>query len=231
MRKKLLYGALMLLLFLCAPFSQIDLASDIAYSEPVAGPAFVPSDTPVVADGIYTLSLISSVGSLTYYNQSDARWAGHLYGGRDPLASYGCGPTVLAMLVSSFTQQTVTPAQMADWAAANNYWAAGSGTKHTVIPDGAAAWGLQVSSFRNLSEADVISELASGHVLVALMGPGHFTSSGHFIIISDYYSGGQVTVADPANLENTLIPWDIQLILNELNSATDYGGPVWSISP
>lgn len=181
--------------------------------------------------GEFTLSLTTSIGTLTYYNQSDSRWANYPYGGSDPLAVYGCGPTVMAMLVTSFTEHTIQPPDMAAWAAANHYWSSGYGTRHEFILEGAAAFGLQAESFQNLTAEGVMSELKNGHILVALMGPGHFSDSGHFIIITEDWSGSQVRVADPARLERTQAAWDVQLILDELLTTATAGGPVWSITP
>lgn len=208
-------------------------AEEPASQETAALPEAAPAPPPreVVTDGVYTLSLTSSIGVLTYYNQNDSRWAGQLYGDQDPLSGYGCGPTVLAMLVSSFSDQTYTPADMAKWAADNQFWSPGSGTRHNFIPDGAAAFGFNVVPFHNYTAEGIISELSSGHVLVALLGPGSFTSTGHFIIIADYWTGNQVRIADPANLENTQTPWEIETLLNELKYSANSGGPVWSISP
>lgn len=242
--KKLLCGVLFLALILCLPVFRINLASGLGYTMPGEGPdaeavsldqaeEIIPEApaTPAVTDGVYSLSLTSSIGTLTYYNQSDARWAGYLYGGTDPMTAFGCGPTAMAMLVTSFTNETYLPSDMAAWAAEHGYWASGAGTKHSFIPECAASFGFKVSSFQNFTEDGVISELKTGHILVALMGVGHFSDSGHFIIISDYWSGAQVRVADPASLERTQQAWDISLILSELNPVAAAGGPVWSISP
>lgn len=181
--------------------------------------------------GEYTLSLTTSIGTLTYYNQSDARWANYLYGGSDPLAAYGCGPTALAMLVNSFTENTCQPPDIAAWAADNNYWSAGYGTRHEFVPDCANAFGMHAASFQNYTVEGLLAELKSGHVIVALMGPGHFSDSGHFIIITDDWSGNQVRVADPARLERTQMAWDAQIILDEMLVGASGGGPLWSISP
>ena len=156
MKKKLLYGALIGLIaiasLLCMPFSRIDLASGTVRPAPPALPDAAPDpvEAPVVTDGQYSLTVESSIGMLTYYNQSDARWAEHLYGGQDPLRKYGCGPTVLAMIVSSFTNQPLLPPEMADWAAANHYWSSGFGTKHEFIPESATAFGLHAESGRRI---------------------------------------------------------------------------------
>ena len=77
----------------------------------------------------------------------------------------------------------------------------------------------------------LLAELRSGHVIVALMGPGHFSDSGHFIIITDDWSGNQVRVADPARLERTQTAWDAQIILDEMLVGASGGGPLWSVAP
>ena len=151
MKKKLFYGAaagiVTISLLLCMPFSQIDLASGTLPTAPsLPDAAKAPVEAPVVTDGQYSLTIESSIGILTYYNQSDARWADYLYGGQDPLKKYGCGPTALSMIVSSFTNQTLLPFEMADWAAANHYWSPGGGTAHNFIPECAAAVGVQVKT-------------------------------------------------------------------------------------
>lgn len=205
------------------------ISSDPLPGLPGATPA--PLENKAASDGEFTLSLTTSIGTLTYYNQSDSRWADYLYGGSDPLSVYGCGPTVMAMLVTSFTENTCQPPDMAAWAAANHYWSLGNGTKHEFIPEGAAAFGLQAESFGDLTVEGVMSELKSGHILVALMGPGHFSDSGHFIIITDDWTGNQVRVADPARLERTQAAWDVEIILDELLAGAKAGGPMWSITP
>lgn len=242
MKKKILTGILLIALLWCAPFFRIDLTSDAsdtlnvsentsAASQESSDEEPEPEEPPVLSDGKYTLSITSSIGLLTYYNQEDKRWADELYGGQDPISDYGCGPTVLAMLVSSFTEKTCLPSDMSKWAADNGYWSSGSGTRHDFILEGAKAFGFQAKAFKKYTKEDVLSELSDGHILVALMGPGHFTSGGHFIIISDYWSGEKVSVADPASLENTQKPWDVQIILDELLYGANAGGPLWSISP
>lgn len=134
------------------------------------------------------------------------------------------------MLVTSFTDHTCLPSDMAKWAADHGYWSPGSGTKHEFIIEGAKAFGFQAKAFKKYTKEDILSELSNGHILVALMGPGHFTRSGHFIIISDYWSGSKVSVVDPASLDNTQKPWKVQTIIDELSYGVNAGGPLWSIS-
>lgn len=80
---------------------------------------------------------------VVYYNQLDKRYASKPYG-TDNIGTYGCGPTCMAMVVSSLTNETVDPVEMARWAYENGYWGSRSGSYHSLIPGAAKAWGLPV---------------------------------------------------------------------------------------
>ena len=51
---------------------------------------------------------------VVYYNQLDERYANKPYG-TDNIGGYGCGPTAMAMVVSSLTDDLVDPVEMAKW--------------------------------------------------------------------------------------------------------------------
>ena len=82
---------------------------------------------------------------VVYYNQLDERWADLPYG-TDNIGGYGCGPTSMAIVVSSLTDQTVDPPTMAEWAYQNGYWCSGNGSYHSLIPGAAEGFGLQWES-------------------------------------------------------------------------------------
>ncbi len=79
---------------------------------------------------------------VVYYNQLDERWADLPYG-TDNIGGYGCGPTSMAIVVSSLTDQTVDPPTMAEWAYQHGYWCSGNGSYHSLIPGAAEGFGLQ----------------------------------------------------------------------------------------
>ena len=167
---------------------------------------------------------------LVYYNQADAAWASKSYG-TDPIAIYGCGPTVMAMLVSSLTDTQMNPEEMAAWAAENGYAAPQSGSYHSIVEGTAEHFGLDCVSLAGLGPDEVEQELiVSGGIVVALVGPGHFTKGGHFILIHGAALTGEVLVADPNSRERSLTAWDLELILSELYPATDSGAPLWLIT-
>ena len=66
---------------------------------------------------------------VVYYNQLDERYANKPYG-TDDIGGYGCGPTCMAMVVSSLTDDLVDPVEMAKWSYEHGYWCSGSGSYH-----------------------------------------------------------------------------------------------------
>lgn len=170
--------------------------------------------------------LTGGAADVVYYNQAEEPWASSPFG-RDRIKGYGCGPTALAMLVSTLTDQTVDPAQMAAWAYASGYWASGSGSHLSIVEGAAAAYGLDVQAWSDRSADGLQEQLASGHLFVALMTRGHFTNAGHFILLRGVTLDGAVLVADPNSRERSLAAWDPQLILDELSSSTASGAPLW----
>ena len=163
-----------------------------------------------------------------YFCQSDDKWKDQPYG-TDTIGPYGCGPTVMAITVASLTDTDTDPAVMAAWAVEHGYWAPGNGSYRSIVLGTAQSFGLMAESFSSREANDVLDALSQGKMLIALMGAGHFTSGGHFILLRGVTLSGQVLVADPNSLENSLTPWDPQLILDELSQSWDNGGPLWTL--
>ncbi|MFR6329816.1 MAG: C39 family peptidase [Eisenbergiella sp.] len=164
---------------------------------------------------------------VVYFNQMDERYADKPYG-TDHIGSYGCGPSAMAIVVSSLAGETVDPVEMADWAYKNGYWCKGSGSYHALIPEAAKAWGLPVSGCSASEPQRIIDALSEGKLVVAIMAKGHFTSSGHFIVLRGVQDG-KVMVADPGSYKRSNQLWDLSIILNEASRRAAAGGPFWII--
>lgn len=191
-------------------------------------PATDPPFTELLEEGGKQI-LTGSLVDVVYFCQADEQWADQPYG-TDPIGPYGCGPTAMAMAVVSMTDTETDPAVMAAWAAENGYWARRSGSYHSIVRGTARAFGLDAESFASREAEDLLNALSNGGVLVALMGPGHFTTGGHFILLRGSTLTGEVLVADPNSLERSLQTWDPQTILDELSSARDNGAPLWLLT-
>lgn len=164
---------------------------------------------------------------VVYYNQLDERYAGKAYG-TDNIGGYGCGPTAMAIVVSSLTDDMVDPVEMAEWSYNNGYWCKSSGSYHALIPAAAGEWGLPVSGCTTAEPQRITDALANGKLVVAIMSEGHFTSSGHFIVLRGV-KDGKIMVADPASYTRSEQLWDLSIILNEASRRAGAGGPFWII--
>lgn len=165
---------------------------------------------------------------IVYYNQKDDAWSKRPYGS-DLIGGYGCGPTVMSMVVSSFSKQSVNPEEMAKWARENGHWAKKQGSYLSIVRGAADAFGLCAEPIQVPTADSLRRELASGKLVVALMTKGHFTNGGHFILLRGATLEGGILVADPSSRERSLMIWDAQLILNELSASRTHGAPLWSI--
>ncbi len=164
---------------------------------------------------------------VVYFNQLDKNYADKPYG-TDNIGGYGCGPTAMAIVVSSLTDKVVNPVTMAEWAYENGYWCKGSGSYHSLIPGAAKAWGLSVEGCSVSESQKIVNALSSGKLVVAIMSKGHFTKSGHFIVLRGV-KDGKILVADPVSHSRSEQQWDLSIILNEASSRAAAGGPFWII--
>lgn len=211
--------------------AKLDRPDSQETSEPALGSGDLDSDPSFTEltsqDGVQILT--GGFTNTVYYNQTDPLWASSSYG-TDSISGYACGPTAMAIVISSLTDTRVNPVDLSQWAVDNGHWAARCGSYLSIVQGAAQAYGLEAQAY-SLDLAENISvELATGHMFVALMAPGHFTSSGHFIVLRGIAADGSILVADPSSTERSLTLWDKQLILDELSRSRSYGAPLWLIS-
>ena len=190
--------------------------------------------------GIYDADYVSGSGQsyegvvftdggmeVMYYNQMDERWADIMYGTSSTIGQGGCGPTSMAIVVSTLTGEAHDSVELAQWSVANGHRCEGNGSYHSLIPAAAAAYGL--SCEKNLDAQGIVDALSSGKLVVVIMSKGHFTKGGHFIVLRGVTSEGKILVADPASYGRSEQEWDLSIIMDESSKATGSGGPYWSI--
>ena len=199
-----------------------DTISDSDYSAPVGS-----SDNSADAD----LSDIVFTGrgnskDVVYFSQYDGRWGSKMYGKTNTIAGAGCGPSSLAICISTLTNKTVTPPEVCEWSVKTGHRCEGSGSYHSLIPDGAAHWGVPCRGIGQ-SKKQLVKALQDGKLVIAIMSRGHFTRGGHFIVLRGITSQGKILVADCASYERSQKEWDINIFLNECNKGAAAGGPFW----
>ena len=160
-------------------------------------------------------------GNIPLYLQWDARWGYDAYGD-SVIGLAGCGPSCVAMVVSGLSDdRSITPLTIANYAMNNDYYMFGTGTKWSLILEGIAAFGIEGRQI-GISESAFLRELHNGNVLVLNVGNGHFTSSGHFIIICGSFNGKYI-VNDPNSIENSRTLWDYKTISEEIRAVWSFG--------
>lgn len=184
-------------------------------------------DLPGAAIG--DISFADGSREVVYWNQMDQRWCNKPYGKTQTIGYAGCGPTALAMVVSTLADRRMDPKEMADWAYENGYCCERDGSYRTLIPEGARHFGLSVSCPGRDGFQEVVDALAGGKLVVAIMGPGHFTTSGHFIVLRGVTAEGKLLVADPVSLTQSRKEWDAEIVFSEASSLDAAGGPFWVI--
>ena len=165
----------------------------------------------------YSLSDFAGREEVPLLMQWDTRWGYEKYGS-DMIAVTGCGPTCLAMAGYYLTgdAETYDPAAVAAFAEKNGYYASGYGSSWTLISEGAVKLGLDVTEIP-LVKKRMTDNLEVGNPIICAMGPGDFTSSGHYIVLVGL-EDGLFRVHDPNSLENSGKLWSYEQIQGQIRN-------------
>jgi ABC-type bacteriocin/lantibiotic exporter with double-glycine peptidase domain len=129
----------------------------------------------------------------------------------------GCGPTCLSMVLVHLLQDaTFTPRYVADFAEDNDYYAKGSGSKWALISEGGETLGLDVTELP-LDENRMKKNLELGNPVICIMGPGDFTTAGHFIVLTGVKEN-KFVVNDPNSKENSERLWSYEEISGQIKN-------------
>ena len=162
------------------------------------------------------LSEYADTDEVPLFMQWDKRW-GYTPYGEDMLAISGCGPTCLSMVcVHLLNDTSLNPRVIAQFSEENNFCAPGDGTKWTLISEGAVMLGLNVEEVY-LDESNISQILESGNPIICAMGPGDFTSSGHYIVLTDYVDG-MIKINDPNSIANSEKLWSYDEIAGQIDN-------------
>lgn len=134
---------------------------------------------------------------LTYYNQTDSRWANHMYSSvgdsSQTIGTSGCGPTSAAMVVTA-TRGAITPDEMGDLFVRYGYRSASNGTYWSAFRAVADEFNIGYTETTDIQRA--LQLLQSKNYVIASCGNGLFTTGGHFIVLTEL-NGDTITVYDP----------------------------------
>ena len=132
------------------------------------------------------------------------------------LGARGVAPTSLSMVYMGLTGKTdKTPADMAELATQNGYAADDEGTIGCVS-DGHGAKPRSAMRILRASSASLLTYLKeSGYVVIVNVGPGDFTTAGHFFVATGEASGRVRQDHDPYSNANSSVTWDADVVANQ----------------
>lgn len=163
------------------------------------------------------------IAGYIYFNQGDSAWNQNGY----CIAKAGCGPTSMAVVITSLTGKWVTPLDTAIWGYQHGFYSR-EGSAHEMIPAMATAYGLRCqgagTDYQSIKKA-----LKAGKPVVCLMGPGYFTRGGHFMVLVAIDNNDCVTVADVGNRTRSAYKYRLADVIAQSKGASA-GGPFWVMS-
>lgn len=185
---------------------------------------------PKAKDATQSIDMSAYLGcdSVPLFLQWDPRW-GYLTYGSDVAGLTGCGPVCLSMAAIYVTDDPkFSPDALIRFAGENGYYVPGSGSSWTLISEGGPKLGLNVTELP-LDEGRIIKSLAAGRPVICAMGPGDFTTSGHFVVITGVQNG-LLQINDPNSLRNSEKLWSYSQIKDQIRNLWSVGATESSVN-
>ena len=170
---------------------------------------------------VIDLSAYADSETVPHFLQWDVRWGFLDYGG-ECVAVAGCGPVCLSMVGYHLTknEEVFAPDKVVEFALDNGYCIEDVGTAWALMEDGAEELGLTVETL-SLSEQEIIDSVTDGKPVILIMGPGVFTSIGHFIVVYGY-EDGKFLINDPNSKIRTAKAWSYSEFYDQILNLWSY---------
>lgn len=162
------------------------------------------------------LSAYEDSDAVPLFLQWDQQW-GYLPYGSDVAGLTACGPVCLSMAAWYWTgDDAFSPDKMIAFATENGYYSPGNGSSWTLISEGGVKLGFDVTEIP-LVESRIIKNLEVGNPIICAMGPGDFTTSGHYIVMVGY-ENGMIRINDPNSVANSEKLWSYDQIADQIRN-------------
>ena len=115
----------------------------------------------------------------------------------------------------------MNPLDVAEFAERNGYYAKGYGSSWTLISEGAEKLGLTARELP-LVKKKMVDALEAGSPIILALGPGVFTSTGHYIVLTGY-TDGCFTINDPNSQISSQRAWTYEELEPQIRN-------IWAIS-
>lgn len=161
------------------------------------------------------------------YKQYDPKWAKVPYqvnGETTNIQQSGCGPTCAAMLLATLADPNITPVDTCRWSVLHGYKALKQGTYYSYFTPQFAEYGIPAKQLNwdntyhkpnSINHETVKFEVNAGNYVIACMGPGLWTTGGHFILVWGW-ENGKVYINDSASSKQSHEIADEKVFKNEV---------------
>lgn len=152
------------------------------------------------------------VKRVVYFNQGEEPWGSMPYG-TSTIGAAGCGPTSMAIIISTLTGQNVNPQMTCAYSISNGEYVSGVGTAHSFPTNAAHHWGLTSERVGKDRMDYVVQSLKEGKMVIEICEAYTITGSGsgHFIVLTGV-KDGYITIADCASRERTGKVYSVETI-------------------
>lgn len=179
------------------------------------------------SDGPKTAKAVASTpqqdwkkGAVPNLYQNDPQWSAEPYAS-STLGASGQAPLCMAMAAVALTgSQDVAPGDVAR-AIEDGGFALDGATDASFVPETAAALGLDAVEV-SADESSMRRQIIAGKPIICVVGPGDFTETQSFIVLSGIDMDSKLVVHDPASTARSK-SWDFEAILDQAES-------MWAIS-
>lgn len=159
-------------------------------------------------------------GQIPKLVQWDEKW-GYLDYGDGNMALNGCAPTALSMVAAGLRNDpSITPYKIAKFAEKQGYYIDGVGTSWNLFTEGALEFGIQ-GKYIQKTRWNMEQSLKAGKPIICSVGPGNFTTKGHFIVISKMQNG-MFVVNDPNSKKRSEILWSYDQLSPQIKSMWNF---------
>lgn len=171
------------------------------------------------------------------YQQCDVKWGEQDYsapGEKTDVCESGCGPTCVAMILSTFLNRIILPSEIASWSLSHGFKAVRQGTYYSFFAEVGRSYGVPAVrlNYKNLRKfpsplvhSEVLERLSRGELIVACMGKGNWTSAGHYILLYGIDVVRDIAyVNDPASTKENRTRGSWQLLQKEVKYYFAFSG-------
>lgn len=132
-------------------------------------------------------------------------------------ASSGCGAAAASMIIAYVGDFDQTPYSLFYWAAKNGRYS-GDGLDYATLRDMLSRHGVD-SRMMGVCAENILRALRENHPIILLMGEGHFTNDGHYIVLRGLDANGKLLVNDPNSSSRSGGAYSMDLICGQAKRA------------